>query len=150
MAQNLTGAQCHTRPHTASTFDRLQNGGGCDFIPLMSSSRASRPRAHVAVHDNPGRHRFEAEVEGALSYAEYQLGDGTITFTHTLVPESQRRRGIGTQLVQAALASAQAQHRAVIPQCSMFSQYMRRRPETHTLLAPAGRALLNSTPQEPL
>ena len=103
----------------------------------------SAPRAHVAVHDNPGRHRFEAEVEGVLSYAEYVLGDGTITFTHTLVPESLRGRGIGTQLVQAGLAAAQAQHRGVIPQCSMFSDYMRRRPETDELLAPAGRALLH-------
>ena len=110
----------------------------------MNSNPASltATRPHVAVHDNPGRRRFEAEFEGQLSYAEYVLGDGTMTFTHTWVPEPLRRRGIGTQLVQTALASAQAQQRAVIPQCSMFSQYMRRRPETHTLLAPAGRALL--------
>jgi predicted GNAT family acetyltransferase len=101
------------------------------------------PRPHVAVHDNPGRHRFEAEIDGTLSYAEYVLGDGTMTFTHTLVPESLRGRGIGTQLVHAGLAAAQAQRRGVIPQCSMFADYMRHRPETHTLLAPAGRALLH-------
>ena len=96
-----------------------------------------------SVHDNPGRHRFEIEVQGAVSYAEYTLGEGTITFTHTLVPEPQRDRGIGTQLVQAALAAAQAQHRAVIPACSMFARYMRKHPETHSMLAPAGRALLH-------
>ena len=49
----------------------------------------------------------------------------------------------GTQLVQAGLAAAQAQQREVIPQCSMFAQYMRKRPETHSMLAPAGRALLH-------
>jgi predicted GNAT family acetyltransferase len=96
-----------------------------------------------SVHDNPGRHRLEIEIEGAVSYAEYTLGKGTITFTHTLVPEGMRRRGIGTQLVQAGLAAAQAQQREVIPQCSMFAQYMRKRPETHSMLAPAGRALLH-------
>jgi predicted GNAT family acetyltransferase len=100
-------------------------------------------RTHAAVHDNPRRHRFEAEVDGTLSYAEYELGPGTITFTHTLVPESLRGRGIATQLVQAGLAAAQAQRREVIPQCSMFSEYMRKRPETYPLLAPAGRALLH-------
>jgi len=112
----------------------------------MSSTHPIVPpavRAHAAVHDNPGRHRFEAEVAGAVSYAEYVLGEGTITFTHTRVPESMRGRGIATQLIQAGLAAAQAQHRGVIPQCSMFSDYMRRRPETHELLAPAGRALLH-------
>ncbi len=95
-----------------------------------------------SVHDNPGRQRLEIELEGALSYAEYTLGEGTITFTHTLVPEAMRGRGIGTQLVQAGLAAAQAQHRGVIPQCSLFADYMRKRPETHSLLAPAGRAML--------
>jgi hypothetical protein len=103
---------------------------------------AMSQRLHVAVHDNPQRHRFEADVDGAISFAEYQLGPGTITFTHTLVPEPLRHRGIGTQLVQAGLAAAQAQRRGVIPQCSMFSEYMRQRPDTHPLLAPAGRALL--------
>jgi predicted GNAT family acetyltransferase len=96
-----------------------------------------------SVQDNPGRHRFEIEVQGKISWAEYLLGEGTITFTHTLVPESQRGRGIGTQLVQAGLAAAQAQHRAVIPACSMFTRYMRKHPETHSMLAPAGRALMH-------
>ncbi len=104
---------------------------------------ASAARIHVAVHDNPQRRRFEAEVDGRVSYAEYELGPGTITFTHTLVPESQRGRGIATQLVQAGLSAAQAQHRGVIPQCSMFSRYMHHRPETHALLAPAGRAFVH-------
>jgi uncharacterized protein len=96
-----------------------------------------------SVQDNPGRHRFEIEVQGKLSWAEYTLGEGTITFTHTLVPESQRNHGIGTQLVKAGLAAAQAQHRAVIPACSMFTDYMRTHPETHSMLAPAGRALMH-------
>jgi len=95
------------------------------------------------VHDNPSRSRFEIDVDGLVSYAEYTLGDGTITFTHTLVPEARRGRGIATQLVQAGLAAAQAQRRGVIPQCSMFSVYMRRHPETHALLAPEGRAQLH-------
>ncbi len=95
------------------------------------------------VDDNPSRNRFELELDGLVSYAEYTLGEGTITFTHTLVPQAQRRRGIGTQLVRAGLAAAQAQHRGVIPHCSMFSQYMLRHPETQALLAPEGREQLH-------
>jgi len=99
--------------------------------------------AQLPIRDNPGRSRFEVEIDGAVSYAEYTLGDGTITFTHTLVPQALRGRGIATQLVQASLAAAQAQHRGVIPQCSMFAEYMRAHPDTHVLLAPAGRAQLH-------
>ena len=97
----------------------------------------------LTIRDNSSRHRFEAELEGKISFAEYELGDGTIAFTHTLVPEALRGRGIATQLVEAGLAAASEQHRGVIPQCSMFAEYMRHRPETHALLAPAGRTMLN-------
>jgi predicted GNAT family acetyltransferase len=96
----------------------------------------------LSIQDNPGCGRLEVEIDGAVSYAQYTLIDATITFTHTLVPEALRGRGIGTQLVQAGLAAAQAQHRLVIPQCSLFADYMRRHPETHALLAPAARAQL--------
>jgi predicted GNAT family acetyltransferase len=117
------------------------------FIARMSQPSRTTARTDqapcVPVHDNPSRRRLEVELEGTVSYADYVLGEGTITFTHTLVPEAQRGRGIGTRLVQAGLAAAQAQHREVIPQCSMFADYMRRRPETHALLAPAGRTILN-------
>jgi hypothetical protein len=95
-----------------------------------------------AIRHDTSRSRFEIEVDGLVSFVEYTLGPGTITFTHTLVPEAQRGRGIATQLVQAGLAAAQAQQRGVIPQCSMFAQYMQRHPETYALLAPEGRAQL--------
>ncbi|MGA8707652.1 MAG: GNAT family N-acetyltransferase [Steroidobacteraceae bacterium] len=130
--------------HTpARRFNRRPIAKAKKLLFHAAMNLPSAARIHVAVHDNPQRHRFEAEVEGRMSFAEYELGRGTITFTHTLVPESQRGRGIATQLVQAALTAAQAQHRGVIPQCSMFSRYMRRRPETQALLAPAGRAYLH-------
>lgn len=118
----------------------IANPGALRFDARMNPEPA---HLHVAVHDNPQRHRFEAEVEGALCYAEYELGPGTISFTHTLVPQALRGRGIATRLVQAGLAAAQAQRREVIPMCSVFSEYMQHRPETHPLLAPAGRALLH-------
>lgn len=111
--------------------------GSC-FNPAMNEVPA------LEISDNTGRQRFEAVIDGAVSYAEYTLGTGTITFTHTLVPAAQRGRGIGTQLVRAALEAAQAQRRGVIPQCSLFADYMRRHPETQRLLAPAGRALVKS------
>ena len=102
----------------------------------------STPPASPPVRDNRERQRFETEDEGQLSIAEYQLGAGTIAFTHTLVPPALRGRGIATRLVEAALASARAQRLGVVPRCSMFSVYMQRHPETHDLLTPAARRLL--------
>jgi uncharacterized protein len=109
--------------------------------PVWFNRRMSQPSA-LEVRDNPTRSRFEIEVDGLVSWAQYTLGDGTMTFTHTLVPEKLRGRGIATALVQAGLAAAKAQQRGVIPSCSMFSVYMQKHPETHALLAPAGRVLI--------
>jgi uncharacterized protein len=146
----FTGAQCHTRCGGASTASQsidvaTANGS---FVRLHSpprccSNRGMNRAPALPIRDNAKAHRLEAELDGALSFAEYRLGEGTIAFTHTLVPESMRGRGIATQLVEAGLAAARSQQRGVIPQCSMFADYMRSRPETHALLAPAGRAMLN-------
>lgn len=96
----------------------------------------------VSIRDNPSKHRFEAESEGKLAFAIYELADNVITFIHTIVPESLRGRGIATQLVLAGLASARERGLRVIPKCPVFAAYMRAHAETHDLLADEGRTLL--------
>jgi len=100
----------------------------------------------IAVHDNPEASRFEATVSGRTAVAQYEVLAGVITFTHTRVPESLRGRGIANQLAQVALTSARGLR--VIPQCTFFSSYMRRHPETQDLLTPEGRVLLEASPPE--
>jgi uncharacterized protein len=100
----------------------------------------------ITVHDNSQARRFEASVSGQTAVAQYDVTAGVITFTHTRVPESLRGRGIANQLAQVALASARERGLQVVPQCTFFSSYMRRHPETQDLLAPAGRVLLEAPP----
>ena len=96
----------------------------------------------IEVRDNPAKSRFEAVVDGQLSIASYAVQGATITFDHTVVPESLRGRWIAGQLIAAALAAARARGLAVMPACSFVADHMRRDPATHDLLAPAGRAML--------
>ena len=96
----------------------------------------------IAVHDNPQASRFEASVSGHTAVAQYEIGPGVITFTHTRVPESLRGKGIANELAKVALAAARERGLLVIPKCTFFASYMRKHPETQDLLAPAGRALL--------
>ena len=98
--------------------------------------------ADIEIHDNPAASRIEATVGGQSGYAEYRLGPGAITFTHTRVPETLRGRGIGTRLVEAGLALARAKSLEVVPVCPFFRAYMRAHPESQTLLGDAGRRLL--------
>jgi predicted GNAT family acetyltransferase len=85
------------------------------------------------VHD-AARSRFEATVDGHLSVAEYELVDGAVVFTHTLVPPALRGRGIAEKLVRAALAWARAEGRRVVPACSYVDAFIRRHAEFQDLV----------------
>jgi predicted GNAT family acetyltransferase len=99
----------------------------------------------IAVHDNPQESRFEASVGGHTAVAQYEIGPGVITFTHTRVPEALRGKGIANELAKVALAAARERGLLVIPKCTFFASYMRRHADTQDLLAPEGLVLLGAT-----
>lgn len=87
--------------------------------------------AHVT--HNPGSSRFEATIEGLLCVADYELHQGVMSMTHTVVPQALEGRGIAAALVSAALTWARAQGYKVNPACSYVRVYMKRHPETQDL-----------------
>jgi predicted GNAT family acetyltransferase len=86
------------------------------------------------VTQNEAEHRYEMEVEGQTAFAQYNLNDSIITFTHTIVPEELEGQGIGSRLVSAALDDARAQDLKVVPMCSFVRGYIERHPEYQDLL----------------
>jgi len=95
----------------------------------MSDTRLSFEVVH-----NAAASRFEAMVEGQLCVAGYVLFDGVMRLTHTEVPSALENRGIAGELVRVALAWAAANKVKVEPRCSYVRAYMRRHPESRTLL----------------
>ncbi|HVJ02843.1 MAG TPA: GNAT family N-acetyltransferase [Sphingomonas sp.] len=87
------------------------------------------------VRDNQERHRFELVEEGHLAFAEYELADGVITFTHTIVPSSMQGNGVGSRLVSGALAQVRERGLKVVPRCPFVAAYIARHPEWKDLLA---------------
>lgn len=81
--------------------------------------------------------RYEAHVDGKLAgYAEYELGDGTITFTHTVVDDAFEGRGVGSALVRSALDDVRsAGERSVVPQCPFVSGWIEKHPDYQPLVA---------------
>ena len=79
--------------------------------------------------------RFAMTVYGHLSIAEYELREGVMTMTHTLVPAELRGKGIAELLVRAALAEARASNYKVVPACSYVAKFMARHSEFADLLA---------------
>ena len=90
----------------------------------------STPIRHV-----PDQHRFEASVDGRPCRADYRLADGVMVLTHTEVAPEIEGRGIGGELIQAALDHAKTNGLKVRPQCAFARHYMQQHPESAALRA---------------
>jgi predicted GNAT family acetyltransferase len=119
-------------------------------LPELRGVSAALPSPHICfkgvwtmndnsptleVQDNREEHRFEAKLADGMAIAAYSLGNGIITFTHTEVPQAYEGRGIGTALVEAALADVRKRGLKVVPRCAFFATYFERHPEVRDLLA---------------
>ncbi|GAA1477605.1 GNAT family N-acetyltransferase [Nocardioides aestuarii] len=84
----------------------------------------------VEVSDNPDRQRFEVRLDGEIvGFAAYQKTDELVVFTHTEVDSNLEGRGIGGQLVRAALDHIREQGLAVLPICPFVQAWMARHPD---------------------
>ncbi|MFD1947200.1 GNAT family N-acetyltransferase [Nocardioides aestuarii] len=92
--------------------------------------RRERKSMSVEVSDNPDRQRFEVRLDGEIvGFAAYQKTDELVVFTHTEVDSNLEGRGIGGQLVRAALDHIREQGLAVLPICPFVQAWMARHPD---------------------
>ncbi len=103
-------------------------------------TRPSEPSAsgppQIDVRDRPERARFEITLnEQRAGFAEYDLRDGEIVFTHTEVDEAFEGHGLGSRLARAALDDARARGLRVRPVCRFIASYIRRHPEYRDMVA---------------
>jgi uncharacterized protein len=87
------------------------------------------------VTDNRAEHEFELVVDGHRAIAAYQLEEGKIVFTHTIVPKAIEGRGVASKLIKAALDSARDRGLRVVPLCPFVKAYIERHPEYQALVA---------------
>ena len=95
------------------------------------------------VH-NPEKSRYEAWIEGDLAgFAEYQLTDQIIVFTHTEVPRRHEGKGVGSAIARFALDDVRvSSSRRVLPICPFIKGWIDRHRDYADLLygAPASTA----------
>ena len=78
------------------------------------------------IEHNPAHQRFEWREDGQLCVLDYLLQNGTMSITHTGVPESVGGRGIAADLSRTALDTARSEGWKVRPLCSYVAAWMRR------------------------
>jgi predicted GNAT family acetyltransferase len=80
-------------------------------------------------HDSKN-HRFVAQLpSGAAMLAYAPAGPGVLELYSTYVPAPERGRGIGAQLVEAAIGHARTEGFRIIPTCWYVAQWIREHPE---------------------
>jgi predicted GNAT family acetyltransferase len=84
--------------------------------------------AMEGVVDNPAGGRFELTRDGHTAELVYSIADGRMVLHHTEVPKALGGRGIGGELVLAAVRRAEREGLTVVPSCP----YARRWIEKHS------------------
>jgi len=81
------------------------------------------------VTDNQAGSRFEVTVDGAAAELAYRLRGGRLVLIHTGVPAALGGRGIGGELVQAAVNRAALENLTIVPLCPFARSWLGRHPD---------------------
>ena len=94
----------------------------------------------MRVSNNAAESRYEARVDGEVAgYAEYELSEDRIVFTHTVVEEQYEGQGVGSALARTALDEVRANgDRDVVPQCRFIRSWIDKHPDYQDLVHSAG------------
>lgn len=85
----------------------------------------------VRIEHNQELHRYEGWLDDRLAgFAEYQLTDQLVVFTHTEVEPEFEGRGVGSAIARAALDDVRAAgSRQVLPLCAFIKGWIQHHPD---------------------
>jgi predicted GNAT family acetyltransferase len=83
----------------------------------------------VEVVDNEAASRLEVQADAGLAELVYRKNGNRLVLVHTEVPEALGGRGIGGQLVQAAISKAVETGMTIVPLCPYARSWLERHPE---------------------
>lgn len=81
------------------------------------------------VEHNEMAHKYSARIDGDEAVVTYLEEGDTAIFTHTVVPVSQRGRGVGDELVRQALEDTRRRGRKIAASCPFVLRFLERHPE---------------------
>ena len=88
----------------------------------------------AVVHD-ADRHRYEIQVDGQLAgFTAYEPQGKTLAFVHTEIDDHFEGRGLGSQLIAAALDDVRRQQLGVLPYCPFVRSFVASHPDYRDLV----------------
>ncbi len=89
----------------------------------------TNPADGIQVDDVPAESRFVVRGSDGAAELEYHVNGTRLVLIHTEVPDAWEGRGVGGQLVRAALRRAAAAALTVVPWCPFARDWLKRHPD---------------------
>ena len=83
----------------------------------------------VAVTDNQDDSQLEIRADGQLAELTYRKRAGRLILMHTEVPGALGGRGLGGELIRAAIGKAKAEGMTLVPLCPFARSWLERHPD---------------------
>ncbi len=111
------------------------------MLVTVGHARHAGDVADIEIMKNPEAHRYVATLDGErVGFAEYQLTDQLVVFTHTEVEDRCEGMGVGSSLARFALDDVRDEGtRRVLPLCPFIKGWIQHHPDYRDLVygAPA-------------
>jgi predicted GNAT family acetyltransferase len=89
----------------------------------------------TTVTENPGRHRYEISLDGALAgFTMFTLDGDVAIMPHTEIDPEYKGKGLATILIRAALDDARARGLTVVPRCPFVRGFIEKHPDYQDLV----------------
>jgi predicted GNAT family acetyltransferase len=84
----------------------------------------------LSISNNSTAQRYELLRGGALAaHADYELQDGAVVLTHTVVLPGNEGQGLGSKLASFVLDDLRRRGVKIVPRCEFMASYIARHPQ---------------------
>lgn len=94
------------------------------------------------IRDEREARRYALDIDGQTAVVTYNLVEGGLMVTETLVPQSLEGRGIASRLASHVLTDVKNRGLVILPVCPFFAAYLKKHPEWAEIVHPAYRTSL--------
>ncbi len=94
------------------------------------------------IRDEPDQRRYALTIDGHTAVVAYNLVQGGLMVTETLVPQALEGRGVAGRLARHVLGDIKARDLLILPVCPYFAGYLQKHPEWTDIVHPAYRTAL--------